>query len=355
MIAGEYAILEPKQHGIVMAVNRYVTAEIKRNKDNIISLPQYGLNEISWRLDGDRIVFNRSDPRLALIKHTIELLEQFFQEQSILSENYTLTINSELADSDGKKYGLGSSAAVVVAAVASILAVHNVPLSKIEIFKLAALIHLKTQGNGSGADIAASTFGGWIDYSAFYSSWVLDRWKERWNISELIKIPWPNLSISPLLPPSDLELCVGWTKVVAKTGPMVEKIQKLRDSEPEKYDHFLRDSSDAVSHIVIGFKTENRETVMHGIFKNRQALRMLGDISQVSIETPQLQKLCDIGEEYGKAKLSGAGGGDCGIAFIQNPLQRSRLHDAWLRKGILPLNLNESKNGLIVSESVIEY
>jgi phosphomevalonate kinase len=56
-----------------------------------------------------------------------------------------------------------------------------------------------------------------------------------------------------------------------------------------------------------------------------------------------------VAERFGHSKSSGAGGGDCGIAFICNN-QFKRLHDAWIEEDILPLNLNVSQTGLIVTK-----
>ena len=351
MIAGEYAILEPSQHAMVIAIDRYITAEIKCSNNNILFLPQLGLNGIKWRNDGDNPVFNCSDSRLMFIQHAVKTMNQFFREQSMSLGNYQLTINSNLADNEGRKYGLGSSAAIVVAVVTSILSFNHTQLSVEQIFKLSALAHLKAQGNGSGADIAASTFGGWIYYSAFSPNWVLNKLEEGIKISELIKIPWPNLSISPITPPSDIKLSVGWTTEVARTGPMVEKVQELRLTQPNQYNQFLVESSRAVSCIVNGFETGNYEMAMAGISQNRQALRKLGEFADVTIETPKLKKLCDIGDEFGKAKSSGAGGGDCGIAFI-HPNHRSRLNYAWIKEGIFPLHLDLSQNGVVVLQVI---
>src|SRR5690625_6487725 len=78
-------------------------------------------------------------------------------EKSITLDNITLTIKSELDDESGVKYGLGSSAAVVTSVISALLTqfLPEEP-SAMLIFKLAAISHVKTQGSGSGADVAAS-------------------------------------------------------------------------------------------------------------------------------------------------------------------------------------------------------
>ena len=82
-------------------------------------------------------------------------------------EFYHLKIDSELDSPDGKKYGLGSSAAVTVATIKALSEFYELNLSKEHLFKLASIAHLNVQGNGSLGDIAASVYGGWIAYHSF--------------------------------------------------------------------------------------------------------------------------------------------------------------------------------------------
>ncbi|WP_071394141.1 phosphomevalonate kinase [Bacillus tuaregi] len=351
MIAGEYAILEPRQHAVVMAVDRYITVELKESKENILSLPQLGLREVTWINDGVTPIFNRGDSRLKVIQQALKTMNQYFREQSIEIRNCRLTITSELVDIDGRKYGLGSSAAITVAVVASLLAFHRIQLPCEQLFKLAALSHLLAQGNGSGADIAAATYGGLINYTAFRPNWLLGKWKEGTKLNELLETSWPQLSIRHITLPAEVEIGTGWTKVTARTGPMVQKIQRFRLTEPHQYHSFLQESSRAVTQFVKGIETCNFDRAMVGISQNRQALRRLGAFTNVLIETPKLTRLCEIGEKFGSAKPSGAGGGDCGIALIQKQ-QKSLLHEAWRKEGIIPLHVSCSQKGFVVMEMI---
>ncbi|MCB6745912.1 hypothetical protein, partial [Anaerostipes hadrus] len=79
------------------------------------------------------------------------------------------------------------------------------------IFKLAAVAHLKTQGNGSGADLAASVYGGMLKYAAFRPDWIFSRLEAGCTISELLAETWPHFAISKLELPPGLIFCTGWT------------------------------------------------------------------------------------------------------------------------------------------------
>jgi len=77
-----------------------------------------------------------------------------------------------------------------------------------------------------------------------------------------------------------------------------------------------------------------------GITENRHALARLGEAAHVDIETTKLAQLSDIAEQYGGAgKLSGAGGGDCGLAFVEEEVNVEAMHKAWENAGIQLLKL----------------
>src|SRR5690625_7706145 len=96
----------------------------------------------------------------------MEIALTFLQENNVSWHPFSLSIKSELDDEQsGRKYGLGSSAAVTTAAISVILQAFAPTLATKEvIFKLAAITHINIQGSGSGADIAASTYGGVLAY-----------------------------------------------------------------------------------------------------------------------------------------------------------------------------------------------
>lgn len=355
MIAGEYAVLEPNQRAVVVAVNRYVKAYIGPFSQNKLSLPQMGLEDITWETSGEGVQFSVSDSRLSFIQNSITVASRFLQEKSIILRPFQLQIESELDDPEtGKKYGLGSSAAVVAAVISAILYLHSdreEPTALDEIFKLSAIAHLKTQGSGSGADIAAAVYGGWLEYSAFSAKWVLKEFKQGGKLTELIEKPWPNLFIRPLTPPSTLQLAVGWTKEAAATGPMIKKVQSFREKNLQAYNEFLRESSISVARLIKSFEMNDSTEAINALKQNRKALQKLGENAGIAIETAKLKILCSIAETFGSGKPSGAGGGDCGIAFLKGDAKIQEMYKAWKEADISPLDLGASKKGISVTGS----
>lgn len=338
MMAGEFAVLQPYQNLIVMAVDRFVYATIEDSDVSLLTLENFGLENLYWNYQHKGIHIDSTDKRVNFVEQAMSVASDYLREQSIPLVPFKLSINSEL-DDHGVKYGLGSSAAVVTAVITAILNKHLIefPPAKL-IFKLAAISHVKTQGNGSGADIAASTYGGILQYSSFQAEWLLDELTRINNLTELVEKDWEYLTIKPVKLPRTLQVCVGWTGQPASTAKLVDEILALKDKHPYHFRQFLTDSEIAVDQILASIKTTSVPDLLEGIRKNRQCLAIVGQHAGVEIETTLLAQLADLAEKFGGAgKLSGAGGGDCGIAFIPSVEKVDQLQNAWKRVGIRTL------------------
>lgn len=342
MVAGEFAVLEPYHKLIVMAVDRFVYTDISQNDKNIIHLPDLGLNNMTWELSSDRVYFHGTNNRTAFVQAAFEISLTYLQEIKTTIKPFSLTLRSELDDPEtGSKYGLGSSAAVVTSIVEAILTFHlGSQVEKELIFKLASIAHVKIQGNGSGADIAASTYGGVLEYTSFQAEWLLKEIEQTPNIIELVEKEWKYLSIHVTAFPPEVDIVVGWTGKPASTKSLVNDILRLRHTAKEQYEAFLACSEQAVKKIVHGMQHEDVPMFLKGISENRRALAMVGVHADVPIETEKLAKLSDIAEQFGGAgKLSGAGGGDCGIAFVEKEVNVGAMHKAWLQEAIEILDI----------------
>lgn len=350
MTAGEFAVLEPYQQLVVMAVDRYVYATITECGEGRLSLPDFGLMDLPWEITSDELYIDSDDTRIRFVEDAMKTVFFYLQEQSAELFPFELSIRSELDDVSGVKYGLGSSAAVVTSVVAAILHAYlpEKP-SKRLLFKLAAISHVKTQGSGSGADVAASSYGGFLCYSSFQADWLLQQLQHANSITGLVQQDWPYFSIQPISMPDDVYLCIGWTGNPASTSKLIPKIRGLNDANATLYEQFLHDSTKAVSAFLRGVEIGNRATLFTGVQANRHALATVGEKAGVAVETPLLKKLCDLAEQYGGVgKPSGAGGGDCGIAFMPDKQTAEQLQEAWQHAGIKPLAIQPAAHGATV-------
>lgn len=348
MIAGEYAILEKNHTLVAMAVDRFVYATISEDDSQVLDLENLKLHDISWEFIQGAVQLGLDHKKLAFLQQAMDVSLNYLTEQHIKIRPFSLSVRSELDDASGVKYGLGSSAAVTTAVVAAILHAHlrNEPTKDL-IFRLAAIAHVRTQGTGSGADIAASVYGGMIEYTSFQAEWLLaaDEWVG--TVTELVELDWLYASIQPVSLPGDLRVYVGWTGTPASTVGLVDQI--LKEENKQTFDSFLMTSEKSVQLFLQGMKNNDRASVFAGIEANREALAQLGIATGVPIETPLLKQLNEDARAVGGAgKLSGAGGGDCGIAFLPSTSDEGTLFDKWTASNIQPLHIQLTTEGAMV-------
>ncbi|WP_234032368.1 phosphomevalonate kinase [Lentibacillus cibarius] len=350
MIAGEFAVLEPYQKLAVMAVDRFVYATLEDSTENRVSLETFQLQGLAWAYEGDTVRIKTTDSRVTFVENAMSVVYTYLRENNYTLSNFRLSVRSELDDASGRKYGLGSSAAVVTSVTSAMLA-KFLPEKPPEtlVFKLAAVSHVMTQGSGSGADVAASSYGGWLEYSSFQAEWLKKAYGDTDSITELVEQEWPYFSANPVKLPNSVYLCIGWTGSPASTSELIGKISMLKDSSPELYNKFITDSKRAVTNFLQGIKTGEPELLFKGVRQNRRTLATLGQHANAEIETPMLTTLCNLAEDFGGAgKPSGAGGGDCGIAFMPSEEQAKQLMRAWQKAGIKPLEMHPCMTGASV-------
>src|SRR3990167_6716523 len=151
MILGEYAVL----HGhpaLVAAINQSITVTLTPRNDEHI--------EIHSDLHG---VYSTSLSSLIIEKpfHFVLTAIKFYRSQ--LKFGFNLKIESQFTD----QMGLGSSAAVTVATLAAIATWLNIKMTPIRLLRDGRQVVREAQdGLGSGADVAASVYGGLVHYQA---------------------------------------------------------------------------------------------------------------------------------------------------------------------------------------------
>ncbi len=339
-IAGEYAVLEQNCPAVLVAVNQFVRVSITKSKTStgLIHSKQYSQDSIHWIRQGSKMVIDNRDNPFEYILSAISYTEQYCIEQNIKMKVYDLHVNSDLDSADGKKYGLGSSAAVTVATVKAILHFYGVKMSNELVYKLSAISHYSVQGNGSAGDIAASVYGGWLAYQTFDKKWLQYELTNK-TLSEVINEAWPGLKIELLTPPHDMKLMIGWSQKPASTSRLVDETNANKAALNMEYKNFLAASRECVLKMIAGFEANDIPLIKKQIRVNRHLLQHFAKINQIAIEIPRLTQLIKIAEDFGgAAKTSGAGNGDCGIVITGADTDVDALESEWRRNGILPLN-----------------
>ena len=355
-IAGEYAVVEPGHQAVLVAVDRFITVRITQAEDGgsagptgHISSTLYEAQSLTWYRrpeDGVVMVDKQFDD---YVVSAIRMVEQMVREAGGPLRYFDLDVSSELDDGCGRNLGLGSSSAVTVATVRAVARFYGLVLDDMAVYKLALLATDAVQPIGSGGDIAASSFTGWVAYTSPDRAWLhqVSGAPGTGNspggsagLSELVRMDWPLLSIRRL-PAPGLRLSVGWTGSPASTPRLVADVQAhTRGAQDAAYTAFLRESEACLSALTLALREDDGGEIGLRIQEGRRLLSGLSRTSGITIETPQLRRLVEIAQEHGAvAKSSGAGGGDCGIALCPPGTDVAAMHAAWESAGIQPLDL----------------
>ncbi len=193
MLMGEHSVLEGEL-ALALAVNYRVEVSLKPLHEPVCRIHS-ALAEIEFSLD--------QIPDLVELNFVLEVIRQLAEQ---LSRGFELSIKSEFSH----QVGLGSSAAVTVATLAAVMRYADLDTSKDQIFDRALrVVRTVQQGRGSGADLAASVFGGIVAYS----------------------IEPRHIEVLTGAPPITLHY-VGYKM---KTPDVIRRVEALRQPHPELY------------------------------------------------------------------------------------------------------------------------
>lgn len=278
MLFGEHAVIYGHPC-IVAAVDQRIRVSTRFNgKDEVvIQAPQMGLDRYHKKISD---LGKQEVPKPVRF---IEVLLKNFHGQFVLEQGVEVTTKSDFSAS----YGFGSSAAVTVALASGLSKLKNIELTKRDLFKLCYKTVLDVQGLGSGFDIAAAIFGGVVYF--FGGGEVI----EELNVSSL-------------------PLVVGYTGIKADTPTLVRQVAEFRRKNVELVDNIFKYIEDMVKRARIALETSNWKRIGMLMTKDQMLL------SQLGISSEELERLIEAAIEGGAygAKLSGAGGGDCMIAVV---------------------------------------
>ncbi len=287
VLSGAYAVLEGAP-SLVTAVNRYVIADTER-----------------------LAVFEPPEARAAIPTGPLPFVDVTQTRMG------------------GRKLGIGSSAAVVVASLAARVCKEHPHLETKEIaeqvWKPAVLAHRKAQGGGSGIDVVTSAWGG--------------------TLRCVVHNELPHAIDHAL--PSGLAIRLFAAPNSASTPQLLAQVQAWAARHPAAYRQLMTKLCHASEQTATASQTL---TFVHSIAKQSKWLAQLGDESGAPIVPSSLR---DLGKEALQQNVaihpSGAGGGDIvlcvGSATDCNPWAR-----ALEAEGYLHLPVSVGAQGVHVAE-----
>jgi mevalonate kinase len=278
MLLGEHAVLVGKE-AVVVAVDKRLHMELIPNSSNTITI---------------------SDSRLGIMTQTISDLQivapykfvccAILEFKSVIKTGFTLNINSEFSS----VIGLGSSAAATVATVAVLSQwLYGEPFTPDQVFMVAKKVILAVQGSGSGADLAASVFGGVINYT----------------MQPCVYTRLPNI-------PSLTAVYCGYKK---PTPEVIQIVTTAARSQPELFAALFAEINSIVQQAKLAIQQQNWHELGLLFNQHHELQKRLG-VSDTLLNSI-VEKLIAQNTIYG-AKISGSGLGDCviGLGALQQQI-----------------------------------
>jgi len=203
--------------------------------------------------------------------------------------------------------GLGSSAAISIATIVAVSSLFG-KLSKQKICNMSLDAERIVHNNPSGADSAICTYGGLM---------LFDRSKGAMPIDSKI----------------DLQLVVVNSGIKRLTGKLVSSVKQLRESDAELFYDLSNMSGNITAQALKAIRSKDYAELGALMTLNHSLLRRLGVSRNV------LDRLVDIALKNGAlgAKMTGAGGGGCIIALVNESsknkvLREMKKYDAFVSR-----------------------
>ena len=299
-LAGEYAILEDYASALITSVPKKITVFVEESDKTTIF---------------DTI--NKTSVGLFEENSNFTLVQQFIQfltEYTNSDKTFALTIFNEL-HSDDKKYGLGSSGAVLVAIARAILSFENITYNDLTIFKLVALFNIKHNLSGSMGDVAASINDGITFYQKFNAEFVNEMIHQDKTVKEIINTNWDGLLIEKIHPKADLSILARWTGEAVDTKEHVKLWKEHKDNYKEEFKVFVETSDHLVKTLKDNLVETDASNALNTINKLRENLLYLESFSKIPMETNSMKNYIN---SHSAGKQSGSGSGDIVLGFEKN-------------------------------------
>ncbi|MBA2543721.1 MAG: hypothetical protein H0V17_29025 [Deltaproteobacteria bacterium] len=289
-------------------------------------------------VDRRAIASRRSTPRGSspfLIAVADELAERYGTDSVAARAALEVVVDSSAFYDGSQKLGLGSSAAVTVAAAAYAIAAQHGDARghRDALLAIALAAHARAQGErgarGSGADIAAAIYGGAIIYEMATT-----------GAPAIKRASWPR----------SVTLIPFFTGVSADTATLVSRVQAARQANPVAVEAALTAIAEASRATCAALHTH----------ADLAAIGVLAGLRLASVATDRLARVTGVDlvpscvatartsmqALGGTAKTTGAGGGDVAIAAIPTTSDVTEATRLLIEQGCQPLQLSVDDSGV---------
>ena len=319
---GEYAVLDGAP-AVVLALDRYVEVTLDASSDGVCRLSMRSAELVERS-------FAPGEPSGAGL---VDLVAAAAPQLA-----WTAAIDSRALFASGAKLGLGSSAAVLTAWAGAFAAFARGQGCPLPAPRVEALIDLHRQfqgGKGSGLDVAASYTGGAITFSL-----------ARPGLPQIGSVRLPN--------------SVGFAGIFAgrsaSTPELVAHYRAWRRRRPQEAAALVRRLTAQAEAGCAALTRDDAAGWLEAFAAYGQGLEELGAAIGADIVTAEHREIGVEARRYGVAyKVSGAGGGDLGLACAADVEALEAFRKSVGDRGFRVINVSLADHGLQVAQRGAEW
>jgi len=316
----------------VTSINRHCTITIKPSLNqysnfNAINIPNSSFSFSFDKTNGIELLTSLKEPMLFAYLAIMQVVKYLNGEDIVFRP---LDISAEtsdfyLSDTDDK-LGLGSSAAFSTSLLKALFDSHGVTVPLDDIFEIAREIHFSAQGKkGSGIDIAASVFGGVLEY----------------------KISSAPTGIIKVEKNKNLKMIFVWSGCSVSTVDMLTELDAYQQANPQKFSDLIKKMTSLSDDACKYYSAKQVTPFLENLENYFYLLKQLGDDAGLPIISREHQEIASMVESVGAVyKPSGAGGGDMGIAFCRTPDLYDNLTKLFEKNNIQTIELAQEELGV---------
>ena len=314
---GEYAVLDGAP-AVVLALDRYAEVTVEESADGVCRLTTRSANVVERR-------FAPGEPSGAALVDLVAAAAPGLA--------WTATIDSQAFFAGDAKLGLGSSAAVLTAWAGGFAAFARAQGRSLPEPRVEALIELHRQfqgGKGSGLDVAASYTGGAITF----------------------RLARPDLpQIGSVRLPNSVGFAGIFTGRSASTPELVSRYRAWRRDRPQEAAELVRRLTAQAEAGCAALTGDDAAGWLEAFEAYGQGLGELGKAIGVSLVTAEHHEIGVEARRHGIAyKVSGAGGGDLGLACAADLEALEAFSQSVEDRGFRVINVSLAEHGLQVAQ-----
>lgn len=280
-LAGEYAILMPGSFAILAPVKKYTYLEIEKADEESIE--------------------STVEDKQKLLKYAREQAFIFAKKYEKFSYKYTTDLYTKRT-----KFGLGSSASVVVVTIKAILEYMKIKYTKADLFILSVRALRKAGNRGSMGDVACICYEDLILYQSIDEN-------EKYMIKKI-------------KPKGLLKITAFWSGKPASTAKQISPIKKWYNTE--EFLNFVKVSNKYTLELEKSISQGLENNLISCVEKLRLNLIYLEKFSKILIHSKELNKYI---LNYPGRKTSGSGKGDFAIELRLEDVEKRSAYEICLR------------------------